>query len=277
MCDEYPEVILAIRRRDTEFFDEASRQSGTRAAAVTSEPVESERADGSVPARPGQPYVAADARGRAPNRPDKERMNEPFNVRDLVEVSRAALASMGSNIDAASGALNAILAAESRGLFELWNVIDEQIGRADGVELREMLIEFRVRFVERAGAAEGWSARKEASTIFERRLDCVADRPRRVRSLIFGTHSVRGWQRLASRFRGGRRRRPKMVLAVQCLHQGRWSEAYDQIEKLSARPFLPTEVHARLLVLLGQISALPVPEVQIRPPAARGRPGARAP
>ena len=44
-----------------------------------------------------------------------------------------------------------------------------------------------------------------------------------------------------------------MVLAVQCLHQGRWSEAYDQIEKLSARPFLPTEVHARLLVLLGQI------------------------
>ena len=92
-------------------------------------------------------------------------MNEPFDVRDLVEVSRAALASMGSNIDAANGALNAILAAGSRGLFELWNAIDEQIGKADGPELREMLIEFRAALRGTGRRRRGRSAREEAGAI----------------------------------------------------------------------------------------------------------------
>ena len=179
-------------------------------------------------------------------------MNEPYNVRDLVEVSRAALASMGSNIDAASGALNAILAAESRGLFELWNVIDEQIGRADGVELREMLIEFRVRFVERAGAAEVGRLEKKlaqsSNDAWTAWQIALAESISHFRDALSARLAAFG---LA--LPGRATEASEMVLAVQCLHQGRWSEAYDQIEKLSARPFLPTEVHARLLVLLGQI------------------------
>ena len=179
-------------------------------------------------------------------------MNEPFDVRDLVEVSRAALASMGSNVDAASGALSAILAAGSRGLFDVWDAIDEQIGKAEAPGLRERLIELRARFAERAGAAEVGRLEKVLAQSPGRRLDRVADRARQF-DLPFSGRTQRAAGSVRPRASGAGDEASEVVRAVQCMRQGRWPEAYDQIEKLSARPFLPTELRARLLGVLGLV------------------------
>src|SRR5215831_14746345 len=114
-------------------------------------------------------------------------MSEPFDVRDLVEGTRAALASTGSNVGAASEALSAILAAGPRGLFDVWDAIDDQIGKAKAPGLRERLIELRARFAERAGAAEVGRLKKCWRSL----LTTPGPRGRSrspIRSPIFGTY-----------------------------------------------------------------------------------------
>ena len=179
-------------------------------------------------------------------------MSEPFDVRDLVEGSRAALASTRSNVGAASGALSAILAAGSRGLFDVWDAIDEQIGKAKAPGLPERLIELRARFAERAGAAEVGRLEKvlaqspdDAWTAWQIAL---ADSISRFRDALSARLAAFG---LA--LPGRAAEASEVVRAVQYIRQRRWPEVYDQIEKLSARPFMPTELRAKLLCILGQV------------------------
>ena len=179
-------------------------------------------------------------------------MGEPFDVRDLVEVSRAALASTGLDVPAASAALSAILAAGPRGLFAVWDELDEQIGKANAPGLRERLIELRARFAEQAGATEFGRLEKvlaqspdDAWTAWQTALaDSIAHfrDAMSARLALFGV-ALPGRADEAS----------EVVRAVQCIRQQRWPEAYDQIEKLSARAFMPTELRAKLLCMLGQI------------------------
>src|SRR6516225_5014414 len=182
-------------------------------------------------------------------------MTEPFDVRDLVDASRAALTSAGSDAVAANVALNAVVAAGSRGLFAVWNAFDEQIGKADSPGLRERLIELRTGFTEQAGTAEVARLEKllaqspdAAWTAWQTALAdsiCHFRNALSARLAAFGA-ALPGRAEEASEF----------VRAVQCICQQRWTEAYDQVETLSAQPFMPAALRAKLLCVLGQIQFL---------------------
>lgn len=153
---------------------------------------------------------------------------------------------------AASEALSAILAAGPRGLFDVWDAIDDQIGKAKAPGLRERLIELRARFAERAGAAEVGRLKKvlaqspdDAWTAWQIAL---ADSISHFRHVLSAQLAAFGFE-----LPGRADEASEVVRAVQCMRQDRWPEAYDQIEKLSARPFLPTELRGKLLCVLGQI------------------------
>nr|AEQ20437.1 tetratricopeptide repeat domain lipoprotein [uncultured bacterium CSL12] len=186
-----------------------------------------------------------------PNK-EKQGMTEFFEIRDLVDASRAVWARAHADMDVATGALDPILSARSKGIFGLWDAIDEQIGKAAAPGLRERLMELRARFVESVVAAE--VARIEKA---------------------FGRSPDEGWnawqitlaesisyfrQGLSTRlceypfpFQGRESRAQEMAKAVRCIFQGRWPEAYDELTELAKKQFLPAATRAKLLVILGEI------------------------
>ena len=179
-------------------------------------------------------------------------MSETFDIQQLVESSRTASAPMHADMDVANVALDFILSAGSKGEFSLWDAIDEQIGKAEAPGLKERLIALRVRFVEKVVADN--VARLE--TVFTRSPDegwkawqtTLAEAIANFRTELGIPLCERAFP-----FQGHEGRARELTKAVRWIRQGRWPEAYEQIEKLAREDFLPVATGAKLLVILGEI------------------------
>ena len=184
-------------------------------------------------------------------------MTELFDFRKLLDVSGATAERAPVDMEIVNKALDAISygGAESDSFFDIWARIDEQIGKAyktPGGQRR--LIELRARFMDEMIVAEatrienaftqsahaGWNAWlmtvAEAITLFRFRF---ITRLCEEHSFPFG-ESNRGTVKGIGK-------------AVRCMSQGRWPEAYDQLDNLAKNDVLPDVIRAKLIVTLGEV------------------------
>lgn len=185
---------------------------------------------------------------------EKVTMSENLDIRKLADARRAAAKHAGVSEDVANKALDAICdaGADSENAFDLWDAIDEQIGKAQAPGLQEQLIELRTHFEEEMFLAEisrldtafnkgpdaGW---KEwlttlAETIVRFRLPfsqslCAHLFP-------FSESNTQALENLRK--------------AVRCMFQSRWPETYEQVDYLTKLDFLPAVTRARLCVIAGK-------------------------
>jgi type III secretory pathway component EscV/tetratricopeptide (TPR) repeat protein len=183
-------------------------------------------------------------------------MIERFEITGLLNASREEAAGRAhvdiGTVDTALGAIREV-AARNVNVFELWDAIDEQIGKADTPKLRQLLAELRTRFEEYIRTSE-------------------VDRLKH----LYGSSPDRGWREWLitivqaitnfrlnlciklcedSSFISGSDRQAlgNIHRAVRYMAQQGWIEAYEQLDQLAALEFLPDASRGRLLMLLGQI------------------------
>lgn len=182
-------------------------------------------------------------------------MSQAIDIAKLVDSCRIFGERTRVDLEAANRALNAIssAAADSQNPFDLWTAIDEQIGKAKEPALRRQLIDLRSRFEEemftseaarvdssfKQGPDAGWNAwlltLAEAITRFRFGFSArLCERPFPFQES--DNHDLRNIRK-----------------AVRCTNQGRWPEAYDQLDYLANQVTLPDQIRAKLFVILGQI------------------------
>lgn len=181
-------------------------------------------------------------------------MNSEFDIRELIETVPAT--TLGVGVDPATAkALEAIHTAGEKlqSSFDLWLVINEQIGKAETPSLEAELVELRNRFenrllateVERVGQAfqqssdSGWSLwlTTLARAIILTRLGFARNFCER--SFPF-TESQS--QTLA-----------EIKTAVYRMYQSRWADGYAVLEYVAGQNSLPPDIRAGLFAMLGQI------------------------
>jgi tetratricopeptide (TPR) repeat protein len=180
-------------------------------------------------------------------------MSQPVDAQELVNACRAAAERAHVDMALAGKALDTIGAGKTEDLYDLWAVIDEQIGKAETSDLREQLVGLRARFIDEAAASEIARLDKEFEQSAEAGWKAWLIAIARAISLFHLGFSLRLCEPGLPFRERERQRLDKLRIAIGRMKQARWPEAYDELDYLAGHKFLPKDIQARLLVALGQI------------------------
>src|SRR5262249_53513482 len=166
---------------------------------------------------------------------------------------RSPAKSPSANLDVARQALEALRTGKLESLFDLWDTIEQQIGRAQTSEIQQQLVQIRNQFVEEATSLEAERLKKS----FEQSATAGWQAWLTVFTASVTEFRMTFAQRLCEFHlpfsESDRRILEKLRKSAACMAQSRWPEAYDQLEYLSQQDFLPALTRARLQMMLGQI------------------------
>jgi hypothetical protein len=181
-------------------------------------------------------------------------MSTSLDIRELIETGHAT--TMGVGVDPPTAqALQTILSAGQRlqSSFDLWLVINEQIGKAETPSLEAELVALRNHFANRLLTAEV----ERVDEAFQQSSDSGWN--------LWLTTLARAitWSRLGFARNFCERPFPftesqtqkleEIKTAVYRMYQGRWADGYDVVEYVAAQNSLPVDLRASLFVMLGQI------------------------
>jgi type III secretory pathway component EscV/tetratricopeptide (TPR) repeat protein len=181
-------------------------------------------------------------------------MSDSVDIKELVNSTAAAAQRAGLDTGVVGNALESLRAAVTGdpSVFDLWLLVDEQIGKAQSHDLQQ-LIRLRTCFEEEMYAAVGRrmnGAFEQAHDIgWKAWLGMLADAITRFRL----TFSDRLFEYSFPFQESDKETLRRLRKAVRYMDQIRWPEAYEQLRYLAGQDFLPALIRARLLCILAQI------------------------